>query len=176
MNGAQSKECYRILEDTRMRCVAGVEVTASFGVFKEAVLDNSVLRTSMQEVLAAEAAVAAGDVTLESRESGAGEVVVGDKIGAPREEGAAVAISPPKGLQNRLFTPQMVKSLCDYAAQGIFSHYRLYQSVFTAKKFKPRKQIVTNPLKIDSIVTDELKLDAAIDPIAAHTVHMACLK
>lgn len=164
MNGAQSKECYRILEDTRVRCVAGAAVRTNFGVFKEAVLSNSMLKTSMQEVLAAEAVAASVD-DAGSRES---RVVVEGEEGLLSKETSVVAL--PKGMQNRLFTSQMVKQVCDYAAKGVFAHYRLYQSVFTAQKFQPRKRVVENALKIDSVLPDTLKLDEARDPRAARAV------
>ena len=136
MNAAQARECYRILVEARDGCVAGYQVTENFARFKNAVLDNSVLRTSMREVLAAEAAAKEAEAAAEREREKLGAIDESESKGEEADKAVAEAGSTADDekateaggeedttsssssvdskaakRENKLFTPEMVGML-----------------------------------------------------------------
>lgn len=63
---------------------------------------------------------------------------------------------------NAFFTVEQCKAIADYASNGVFSHFRLYQTVFDPN-FLRRHKVLVHKAAFDTVVPDNLNLFDAID-------------
>lgn len=174
MNGSQTRIFFETLSTVKQNCLEEISVAENFAWFKNSIMANSTLKTTMEAVIAAEEAAAAASrpatvaSTEEDKDDGKKKPDKKDKgkkdkkaeEPPPEEE---VVVPEPKPRENQLFTPEMIKAMMEYMANGVFAHYNLYRSVFNDKLFQPRKRVVQKPLAVDTVVPDACALRDAVD-------------
>lgn len=170
MNGSQTKIFMGIVDEVKRRCSDNEPLAETFTWFKDKILSNSVLRTTMEEVIAEEERIktASRPVTVAPAEEGE----VKGKKAPPKGKKGAKEEPPPepepepepeKPRENQLFIPEMITGMCTHMSTGVFAHYNLYRSVFNSNVFKPRTRLVLQPVRVDTVVPDVFSLKDAVN-------------
>jgi hypothetical protein len=64
---------------------------------------------------------------------------------------------------SKMFTIENVKQITDFATEGLFKHFNLYQCVFNSDVFQPLYSVETHHFRMENVVIDNLRLSNAVD-------------
>lgn len=96
----------------------------------------------------------------ESSRTGGKSGTVTPRVG---EEPTTVPAPPPAPILPRTFSVPIMKQITEYATRTYFQHWRLYRAVFDATQFRPRRHLLVERLRVETVVPDSFRLDDAVD-------------